>query len=128
MPDELLVKVLALKVCRNRCLSHALSEQAIEIATPVLKLFATLLEHDGSLGAQVEEKYGLEYFCFDVPHSFFPHFLCSPKFKSRMRLQAAISLLHLSTKEIFANAIAPKFLRLACVIQVTTVLANPENY
>lgn len=38
-----------------------------------------------------------------------------------MRLQAAISLLHLSTIEIFANAIAPKFVRLACVIQVRSI-------
>ena len=35
-----------------------------------------------------------------------------------MRLQAASTLLHLSTIEIFATAIAPKFIRLACVIQV----------
>lgn len=42
-----------------------------------------------------------------------------------MRLQAAISLLHLSTVEIFANAIAPKFVRLACVIQVRSVLYVP---
>jgi len=34
-----------------------------------------------------------------------------------MRLQAAISLLHLSTVEKFASIISPKFLRLACVIQ-----------
>ncbi|PPQ70235.1 hypothetical protein CVT25_011295 [Psilocybe cyanescens] len=96
IPDELRTKVLALKVCRNRCLAHATSEQALEIATPVLKVLATLLEHDGSLSLQVEE---------------------NPKFKSRMRLQAAISLLHLSTIEVFANAISPKFIRLACVIQ-----------
>ena len=35
-----------------------------------------------------------------------------------MRLQAAISLLHLSTIKTFATAISTKFLRLACVIQV----------
>jgi sister-chromatid-cohesion protein PDS5 len=38
-----------------------------------------------------------------------------------MRLQAAISLLHLSTIETFANAIVSKFVRLACVIQVRIV-------
>lgn len=38
-----------------------------------------------------------------------------------MRLQAAISLLHLSTSENFANAIAPKFVRLVCVIQVRII-------
>lgn len=36
---------------------------------------------------------------------------------ARMRLQAAISLLHLSTVETYASAIAPKFLRLAVVVQ-----------
>lgn len=35
-----------------------------------------------------------------------------------MRLQAAISLLHLSTIKTFATAISTKFLRLACVTQV----------
>ena len=37
---------------------------------------------------------------------------------SRMRLEAAISLLHLSTVESYSTAILPKFLRLAVVIQV----------
>ena len=37
-----------------------------------------------------------------------------------MRLQAAVSLLHLSTVESYATAIAPKFTRLAVVIQVRT--------
>ena len=56
MPDELRAKILALKVCRNRCLAHASSEKALEIATPVLKLLATLLEHEGSLNMPVEEE------------------------------------------------------------------------
>ncbi|KAF9559464.1 hypothetical protein CPC08DRAFT_763333 [Agrocybe pediades] len=96
VPDELRRKVLALKVCRNRCLAHATSEKALEIATPVLKLFATLLEHEGSLNMPVEE---------------------DPKFKSRLRLQAGVSLLHLSTLDLFATAMSPKFLHLACLIQ-----------
>ncbi|KAF8156995.1 armadillo-type protein [Crassisporium funariophilum] len=94
--DELRAKVLSLKVCRNRCLAHATSEQALEIAAPVLKLLATLVEHEGSLSVDAEE---------------------DPKVKSRMRLQAAISLLHLSTVKIYSDAIAPKFVRLACVVQ-----------
>lgn len=40
-----------------------------------------------------------------------------------MRLQAAVSLLHLSTAEIYANAMSPKFLRLAVVVQVCTFYA-----
>jgi sister-chromatid-cohesion protein PDS5 len=47
--------------------------------------------------------------------------LFSPKVISRMRLQAAVSLLHLSTTEIYANALSPKFLRLAVVVQVRTI-------
>lgn len=37
-----------------------------------------------------------------------------------MRLEAGISLLHLSEVETFFNAIAPKFLRLACMVMVCT--------
>lgn len=40
-----------------------------------------------------------------------------------MRLQAAVSLLHLSTVEVYANAIAPKFLRLALTVQVSFYLS-----
>ncbi|KAJ7446638.1 armadillo-type protein [Mycena latifolia] len=88
--DNLRAKILALKVCRNRSLAHASSENAIEIATPVFKMLATLLEHGGS-----------------------------PKVMSRMRLQAAVSLLHLSTVPAYATAIAPRFLKLAIVVQDT---------
>lgn len=35
-----------------------------------------------------------------------------------MRLQAAVSLLHLSTVEVYGQAIAPKFVRLALLVQV----------
>jgi len=37
-----------------------------------------------------------------------------------MRLEAGISLLHLSEVETFFNAFAPKFLRLACMVMVYT--------
>ncbi|KAF8223437.1 cohesin-associated protein Pds5 [Tricholoma matsutake] len=91
-------KILALKVCRNRSFAHASSEKALEISTPVFKMFATLLEHNGSFSASFSESE-------------------DPKVKSRMRLQAAVSLLHLSTVESYATAIAPKFMKLAVVIQ-----------
>ena len=57
VPDDLLSKILALKVIRNRCLAHKSDENALEIATPVLKLLATLLEFDGSTNGQIEEEY-----------------------------------------------------------------------
>lgn len=59
-------------------------------------MFATLLEQDGSLKPGIEE---------------------DPKFLSRMRLQAAFALLHLSTIEVYSNAITPKFARLALTVQ-----------
>ncbi|KAJ7695426.1 cohesin-associated protein Pds5 [Mycena rosella] len=96
--DNLRAKILALKVCRNRSLAHASSENALEIATPVLKMLATLLEHGGSFIAESGE---------------------DPKVMSRMRLQAAVSLLHLSTVPAYAIAIAPRFLKLAIVVQDT---------
>ena len=55
--DELRAKILALKVCRNRCLAHAEADNAAEIATPVLKMLATLVEHEGSLIPKIAEEY-----------------------------------------------------------------------
>lgn len=55
--DELRAKILALKVCRNRCLAHAEADNAAEIATPVLKMLATLVEHEGSLIPNIAEEY-----------------------------------------------------------------------
>ncbi|KAF9226311.1 hypothetical protein BS17DRAFT_794477 [Gyrodon lividus] len=89
-------RILALKVCRNRCLAHASTETALEVATPVLKMFSTLLEHSGSYSAGAPD---------------------SQQVKSRMRLQAAVSLLHLSTVEVFANVINTNFIWLAVTVQ-----------
>ncbi len=52
------VKVLALKMFRNRCLSHASDDNPLEIATPVLKMLVTTLEQGGTLipGAAEEEE------------------------------------------------------------------------
>ncbi|KAF8869879.1 armadillo-type protein, partial [Infundibulicybe gibba] len=93
---ELQARILVLKVCRYRGLAHATSEKALETSAPTLKMLATLLEYGG---------------CFNIES---PE---DPKVMSRMRLQAAISLLHLSTVDTYADAIAPKFLRLALVMQ-----------
>lgn len=57
MSDDLRAKLLSLKVCRNRCLAHAASDVAEDIATPVLKMFTTLLEHSGSLKEDSEDEY-----------------------------------------------------------------------
>ncbi|KAG6907699.1 hypothetical protein DXG01_007755 [Tephrocybe rancida] len=96
MSPTLQAKLLALKVCRYRSLAHAADEKAVELSTPVFKMFATLLEHSGSFTGDAGE---------------------DPKVMSRMRLQAAVSLLHLSTVDMYAQTIAPKFLRLAVTVQ-----------
>lgn len=48
LPALAKAKVLTLKVCRHRCLAHAESESAIDVANPVLKLLVTLLENGGA--------------------------------------------------------------------------------
>lgn len=50
-------KILSLKVCRHRSLAHSSSEKALEIATPVLKLLATLVEHNGSVSLTAPQEY-----------------------------------------------------------------------
>lgn len=51
-------RILALKVCRNRCLANATAETAVELATPALKMFSTLLEHSGSFTADAPDRLG----------------------------------------------------------------------
>lgn len=51
-------RILALKVCRNRCLANASAETALELATPALKMFSTLLEHSGSFSADASDRLG----------------------------------------------------------------------
>ena len=54
---ELRAKILCLNVCRNRSLAYASSDKAIEVSTPVIKLFMTLLENNGSLSPDSAEEY-----------------------------------------------------------------------
>lgn len=49
VPPLAQAKVLVLKICRRRCLVHAQSDSAMEVAEPVLKLMFTLLENGGSV-------------------------------------------------------------------------------
>ncbi len=55
VPLELRAKILALKVCRNRCLAHADSETALDIAQPVIRMFSTVLQHDGSFSVDAKD-------------------------------------------------------------------------
>ncbi|THH15253.1 hypothetical protein EW146_g5196 [Bondarzewia mesenterica] len=96
LSPALRAKIISLKVCRNRCLAHASSDTAIDIATPVLKMFITLLEYRGSLSLGSND---------------------DPKVKARMRLQAAVSLLHLATAEKYSSFISTNFVLLALTMQ-----------
>lgn len=64
VPPSLSKKIKALKVCRNRCLVHAASDAALDIATPVLRMLFALLEHGGSLQAENEDE--LVYLLYTV--------------------------------------------------------------
>ena len=56
VPPSLNKKIIALKVCRNRCLAHATSDAALDIATPVIRMLFALLEQGGSLRAENEDE------------------------------------------------------------------------
>ena len=56
MSPELRAKIMALKVFRNRCLAQTASENALEIAKPVLKMFLTLLQFSGSLSEDTDDE------------------------------------------------------------------------
>ncbi|THH06894.1 hypothetical protein EW145_g3765 [Phellinidium pouzarii] len=96
LPALAKAKVLALKVCRHRCLVHSKSETALDVATPVLKLLVTILENGGAISED----------CRD-----------DPTVKSRLRLQAAWSMIRLATVEMFAEAISQSFVFLAVTVQ-----------
>ena len=57
LPPLSRAKILALKICRHRCLVHSKSETALEVATPVLKMLFTVIENDGSLKKDGEDRY-----------------------------------------------------------------------
>ncbi|KAL1759171.1 armadillo-type protein [Schizophyllum commune] len=102
IPDEdmwpaLRAKILAVKACRWRCLSYASGDKALMVARPVLVMLMNLLEGNGTFAKEPE----------------------NVKAMSRMRLQAAISLLHLSTVAVYAAQITKRMVRLAIVVQDT---------
>ncbi|RPD70263.1 hypothetical protein L226DRAFT_526109 [Lentinus tigrinus ALCF2SS1-7] len=96
IPLELKAKILALKVCRNRCLAHVESETALDIAQPVIQMFLTVLQYEGSFSADDAD---------------------SPWARARLRLQATTSLLHLSTVKKYALEVSKYFVPIAITIQ-----------
>lgn len=57
MAPALRAKVLALKVLRQRCLAHAAEDTALEMATPVVKMFMALVQNNGALTEGVAHGY-----------------------------------------------------------------------
>lgn len=115
VPPLVEARVLALKICRKRCMAHSSSATALDVAQPVLRLFTSILAFSGSATEDAEDEYvQIPSHVIDV----FTDIPCSVKVRSRMRLQAAVSLLHLSTLEAYASAIATNFVVLAITIQV----------
>ncbi|KAH8116096.1 armadillo-type protein [Phellopilus nigrolimitatus] len=96
LPALAKAKILALKVCRHRCLVHSKTETALDVATPVLKLLITILENGGLISENSHDE---------------------PTVKSRLRLQAAWSLVQLASVEKFSEIISPNFVLLAVTIQ-----------
>ncbi|KAF9652585.1 ARM repeat-containing protein [Thelephora ganbajun] len=96
--DTLRTKILSLKLCRHRCIAQAKSENPMEIASPVFKMLTTLLQHDGLLSDKITT---------------------SPSERSRLRLQAAVSMTYLSAIDTYAQVTTPHFVLLALTIQDT---------
>lgn len=117
MSSALRAKLLVLKTCRNRCMKHASAETALEIAKPVLNMFSTLLEQGGSFTSDARDEYVNNPALFTNIHPY----RNSPKAKARLRLQAAVSLLHLATVPQFAKPISQYFVRICLTLQVNIV-------
>ncbi|KAG8706723.1 hypothetical protein FRC08_000895 [Ceratobasidium sp. 394] len=98
-------KILALKVMHNRCLAHAESDAALDMSAPVFKLLFSILDNGGSVNTSVE---------YD------------PMIKARLRLQAAVSLLKLSSIEIYANLVLKNLIMLAITLQDTSFRVRSE--
>ncbi|KAF8325800.1 armadillo-type protein [Cantharellus anzutake] len=95
-PLDARLKILALKICVNRCMAHATRDSALDIARPVIKMLFAILSNMGSVKADQA----------DHAHT-----------KARLRLQACLSLLRLATVQIYSQAINPHFVNLALLIQ-----------
>ncbi|KDN48299.1 hypothetical protein RSAG8_02891, partial [Rhizoctonia solani AG-8 WAC10335] len=92
-------KLLALKVMHNRCLAHVHSDAALDISQPVFKLLFTILEHSGAVNPSVEYE---------------------------LRLQAAVSLLKMSSSETYANIVLKNLIMLAITLQDTSFRVRSE--
>lgn len=118
--DTLRTKILSLKLCRHRCIAQAKSENPMDIANPVFKMLTTLLQHDGLLSDKITTRYSSSRSTSNSVTT--PGF--SPSERSRLRLQAAVSMAYLSAIDTYAQATTPHFILLALTIQVS-ILSYP---
>lgn len=56
LPPLLRAKLFALKTCRNRCIAHGNDPDVLDIAKPVLDMFATIIQHSGSFSADADDE------------------------------------------------------------------------
>ncbi|KZT61710.1 cohesin-associated protein Pds5 [Calocera cornea HHB12733] len=96
VPLGTLAKEYAIRICTNRCLSHASGDQASDIAKPVINLLYNILETGGMPFQNVKQ---------------------SLVDKSRMRAQAAASLLKLARSSVYDKVIGQQLLTLALTAQ-----------
>jgi sister-chromatid-cohesion protein PDS5 len=114
-------KLLALKVLRNRCLARAGIEGAMDVAVPVLRLLFTLLNDSGSMTEGAADQC-VFFCCREALRVAELTSVGSPKAMARMRLQAAVSLLHLASRSEYAELItqSANFVVLAVTVQVSS--------
>jgi len=113
MPDEkvkltMRARVLCPKICRNQNLSHASSDRVMVILMPMMKLFAMILNNNGSQ-ANLEKGTFLLSCKMLIVNKYY--LTGSPKILSQIRLQAMVSLLQLSTT---ANNLTPQVSTTCC--------------
>ena len=119
LPIRWLTKRLALKLLRNRCIAHATSESAVDMLKPVMKMLVTLLESGGILSPESADVLVHRLLRFRADSGslmslLFYISLFRPTVKSRLRYQAAVSLLHLAKIEKFAEKMTPHFNQKIC--------------
>ena len=116
--DILRTKILSLKLCRHRCIAQTNSENPMDVAGPVFKMLTTLLQHDGLLSDKITTRYFLHH-STSTPSD---NSAFSPSERSRLRLQAAVSMAYLSAIDAFTQVTTPHFISLALTIQVLILL------
>ncbi|KAG9013484.1 hypothetical protein FRB94_002559 [Tulasnella sp. JGI-2019a] len=89
-------KLLSIKICTNRCISHANASTAHDVVMPVLRMLWALLEHGGSTTAGSDD---------------------DSRIQARVRLRAGIALLKLSFIDVYCKMITANFPLLAVMVQ-----------